>query len=80
MVRTRRSPLPLGGLTQAGRQALDNSRDPRVGSLKRVPIELPPNVRVHYPEGYLVGPSVTADGEGDGVAGGRHLVAAAMVW
>ena len=36
MVRTRRSPLPLGGLTQAGRQALDRCGDPRVKSLKRV--------------------------------------------
>ena len=36
MVRTRRSPLPLGGLTQAGRQALDSSGDPRVVSLRRV--------------------------------------------
>ena len=36
MVGTRRSPLPLGGLTQAGRQALDRCEDPRVTSLRRV--------------------------------------------
>ena len=33
--------LYLGGLTQAGRQALDTSEDPLVGSLRRVPTSSP---------------------------------------
>ena len=51
MVRTRRSPLPLGGLTQAGRQALDKSRDPRVVFRFRITTYYPPMSACTTPEG-----------------------------